>query len=46
MYTDLEISDALARELRRVPEEDLTIKVSNLTSSEYTLRVNICLFQV
>lgn len=27
MYKDLEVSDALARELRRVPEEDLTIKV-------------------
>lgn len=27
MYTDLALSDALARELRRVPEEDQTIKV-------------------
>lgn len=27
MYKDLTLSDALARELRRVPEEELTIKV-------------------
>lgn len=27
MYKDLALSDALARELRRVPEEDQTIKV-------------------
>lgn len=27
MYKDLAVSDALARELRRVPEEDQTIKV-------------------
>lgn len=27
MYKDLALSDALARELRRVPEDDQTIKV-------------------
>lgn len=45
MYTDLEMSGALARELRRVPEEDLTIKVRNLTPSQYPLTMNMRSFQ-
>lgn len=33
IFKDLEISDALARELRRTPEDDMTVKVRILPAS-------------
>lgn len=39
MYKDLALSDALARELRRVPEEDQTIKVRSLVFTNPTARM-------